>query len=311
MKTFLFIALSIAGSLSFAKNHTQFGVLEYKVSQATYASEHIQNAGLAVLKLDYNQRLVSLKIERRFHCPEGRVCAMVMPPPLIVELPIVSVTKDSCGIRTVTAKKDYRPVDGALELITIIDPSQMTCETFAVVHHEATYTTSYFDHFKSQNVVSESKMILSLKNVTQPGVEEPLFETSMAPPVLIKYVQNSGFSPRPSIRTMFIDVTGRVIEHVQDLRSQKSTVTEVAQLSSASLQNLKKKMATIPADSKMIDENDGEPRCTDAPSSTLSIRIENQDKPIYRTEGCHKHSVHEGEVERLFDIIMAFISLTY
>ena len=129
MKSLLFIVLSLTSTLGFAKADLA-GVLEFKIAQAQYSSEHVQNAGEATLKLDYNQKQVSLKIERRFFCPEGRACAMVMPVPLIVELPIVSVKADNCGILTVVAKKDSRPADGSLEVITVTDPSRMTCKTF-------------------------------------------------------------------------------------------------------------------------------------------------------------------------------------
>jgi hypothetical protein len=71
---------------------------------------------------------ITLNLPRAYHCPPGRMCAMVMPAPLNIDLPLVSAEQGSCGERIYVAQRDSRPVDGALQTITVTDHSRSTCE---------------------------------------------------------------------------------------------------------------------------------------------------------------------------------------
>lgn len=166
MKKFLFGFGLLVNAVSFAAlpSEKAQGVLEYKVTEATYSSGHVQNATRAQLILNYDKAEVSLNIDVAFHCPDGRICAQIMPVSMRIELPVISVITDGCGVRTVTAQLDQRPTDGTLQQIKISDPSEMNCKIGGVVP-KATYTTFYVELHNGKTVVNQSKMLLALKTV--------------------------------------------------------------------------------------------------------------------------------------------------
>lgn len=167
MKSLLLAITFLLGMVTSAAEFAQKaqGVLEYKVTQARYASVHVQNASRASLVLNYDKSEVFLNIEVAFHCPDGRICAQVMPVSIQVALPIISIKTDNCGIRTVTAQLDRRASDGDLQQIKISDPSEMTCRTFVAVQPKATYTTIYVDRFDGNTITDQSTMLLALKSI--------------------------------------------------------------------------------------------------------------------------------------------------
>lgn len=311
----LFLAITfLIGAVSTAAESTEKaqGVLQYKVTEAKYASVHVQNATRAQLVLNYDKSEVSLNIKVAFDCPDGRICAQVMPVPVQVELPIVSVQTDMCGIRTVTAMRDSRPVDGELQQIKIIDPSKMTCRTFVAVQPKATYVTSYFDRLDGVTVTNKSTMLLSLQAVKDGNFESlGILETSLAPAILVKYVIGSGFSPNPTVQTLYVDQIGRVVNTVKVLRTGQIKTTVLAELTADGLKNLKEKINSIPADAKLVDANEGEPRCTDAPTSTISVRVKYQDVVVFERAGCHNLSVETSSAYELREIMQGLVSLTH
>lgn len=310
----LFLAITfLMGAVSTAADSEKKaqGVLQYKVTGAKYASAHVQNATRAQLVLNYDKAEVSLNIKVAFNCPDGRVCAQVMPVPVQVELPIISIDTDMCGIRTVLAELDNRPADGELQQIKIVDPSQITCRTFVAVQPKATYITSYYDRLDGQTVTNKSTMLLSLQAVKGGNLEtQGLLEISLAPPILVKYVLNSGFSPNPTIQTLYVDKVGRVVNTVKVLRTGQVKTTVVAELTADGLKNLKDTVASVPVDAKLVDANEGEPRCTDAPSSAISVRVENQDVVVFQRAGCHNFSVETSSAYELRDLMQGLLSLT-
>lgn len=187
MKNLFLTITFLIGAISTAAESAKKaqGVLQYKVTEAKYAFVHVQNATRAQLILNYDNLEVSLNIKVAFHCPDGRICAQVMPVPIQVELPIIDIETDMCGIRTVTAMLDGRPADGELQQIKIIDPSKMTCRTFVAVQPKATYVTSFYDRLDGKTVTNKSTMLLALQAVNGDHLElDGPLETSLAPAVL-------------------------------------------------------------------------------------------------------------------------------
>ena len=308
--TLLIGAFSIAAEPASAPKAQ--GVLQYKVTEAKYASVHVQNATRAELVLNYDKLEVSLNIKVAFHCPDGRICAQVMPVPVQIELPIVGIETDMCGIRTVTAMLDDRPADGELQQIKIIDPSKMTCRTFVAVQPKATYVTSFYDRLDGKTVTNKSTMLLSLQAVKGENLESvSMLESSLAPAILVKYVIGSGFSPNPTLQTLYVDQIGRVVNTVKVLRTGQVKTTVLAELTADGLKNLNEKINDIPADAKMVDANEGEPSCMDAPTSTISVRVQNRDVAVFQRTGCHNLINETSSAYELRDMMFGFISLSY
>ncbi len=312
MKNLVLVITFFIGAVSTAAESTKKaqGVLQYKVTEAKYASVHVQNATRAQLVLNYDKLEVSLNIKVAFHCPDGRICAQVMPVPVQVKLPIVSVQTDLCGIRTVTALLDGRPVDGELQQIKIIDPSNMTCRTFVAVQPKATYVTSFYDRIDGITVTNQSTMLLALQAIKGGSLEsDGILETSLAPAILVKYVIASGFSPNPTIQTLSVDQVGRIVNSVKVVRTGQVKTTVLAELTAEGLKHLNEKINSIEVDAKMVDANEGEPSCMDAPTSTISVRVKNRDVAVFQRTGCHNLIVETSTAYNLRDIMFGFISL--
>ena len=313
MENLFFAGIFFLSIYSFGDNQkSSQGIVEYKVTQATYSSVHVQNATRAQLILNFDKSEVELNIQVAFRCPEGRICAQVMPVPVSVELPIVSVKTDSCGVRVVEAQLDNRSADGELQNIEIVDPSHITCETLGLISPKATYTTSYTDHRNGQTVVNQSKMLLSLEFVRgsqKTKLEEN--ESALSSAVLVKYVIGSGFSPNPREQTLSVDKSGRVINTIKNLRNAQVTTTQLAQFSLEGLKNLNDKIAAVPLDLKLVDENEGEPKCLDAPSSSIIVSTENREVVIAQRASCHNFVAQISSTYDLRDLMLGLVSLTY
>lgn len=156
MKQLFFAAALLVSATSFATT----GIKSYVVTKATFAASHVVNPGRGNVVLNYDTSTITLEVQKLTPCKPGQLCSQIAYMPLFVELPITSIETDSCGIRRVTASKDQRPVDGDLQTITVIDPSEMTCQTFVAVLPEATYETNYVDRRNGKDVVDTSKMTL-------------------------------------------------------------------------------------------------------------------------------------------------------
>lgn len=89
-------------------------------------------------------------------CPAGMFCAAVLVPHVIT-LPLKSQTTDQCGNTTFIAKRDMRPVDGALEQIAVTDHTDNKCPTFVALPATGiTYETSIYDRINGAQVSTYS-----------------------------------------------------------------------------------------------------------------------------------------------------------
>lgn len=87
---------------------------------------------------------VTLRLDPAWSCPPNALCAMMMPPPIFLTMPIVNTIEDRCGSVITTARVDERPVDGNLAELTIVDHSNSICN-FAIAATEIEYRTSFYD----------------------------------------------------------------------------------------------------------------------------------------------------------------------
>jgi hypothetical protein len=86
-----------------------------------------QNIGRADLMIDKEERLVRIVIQQPLSCPVGAMCAMVMPEPVVIELPITYMGVPFCGGRVIVAEENKLPADGMLKRIEILDNNGSNC----------------------------------------------------------------------------------------------------------------------------------------------------------------------------------------
>jgi hypothetical protein len=83
----------------------------------------IEGGSMVLDRLNGN---VVLSLEPRSTC-SGEVCAAVLPQPVVMQLPIVSTSKDECGRTVIRAGSPLATRFAARRLIEIVDASQAEC----------------------------------------------------------------------------------------------------------------------------------------------------------------------------------------
>ena len=111
--------------------HQAAGLTHLNFAEGSPLAQRNINGGQ--IQLDYTTSEVTLTLYPSFHCPEGAFCAMMMPAPVIVTLPLVDRQVDTCGNVHYTAKKDLRTVDGINEEIVVSDNRGNRCLTFVAL----------------------------------------------------------------------------------------------------------------------------------------------------------------------------------
>lgn len=127
-----------------------------------------------------------------------------------------------------------------------------------------------------------------------------LSTTTFAADELARYERNAGFSPRSGSEALTIDTEGRVEFNSEyfDRRSGRYEIrrVEVARLDRGLINGLRASLRQIHA-RDLRDEQEGQPRCTDAPSYWFSVVKNGEAIRIGGQEGCH-HFVNETAVAR-------------
>jgi hypothetical protein len=161
MKLFSFAAALLLSTVALAET----GSRTFEVKNARWDSKlNVEQNANGLMHVDYDAQTVSLTVPRRMpRCPRDMACIQVMPSPMIVQLPITDIKTDSCGIRTVVALKDQRPVDGILQKIKLVDASDATCQFFRAPDQPASYQTRAYDRMSSREIKTNSTMMLVLK----------------------------------------------------------------------------------------------------------------------------------------------------
>lgn len=145
-------------------------IQRYQPVLATIHPDHVARPGQTTFEINETTNTVKMQINREWYCPPNAVCAMVMPAPLIVELPVVAVKEKGCGIREFTALEDKRPVDGALRLIKIEDDSQSKCAYVRAPELKALYLTKFYPRMEGKEVTIKSTFKLKRANSSEPEV---------------------------------------------------------------------------------------------------------------------------------------------
>lgn len=83
-----------------------------------------------------------------------RRCLRPTPAPVTFDYPVLQVARDkSCGVTTITAGIDKRPVDGAFRKIEIRDPGTSFCQTLVLDPLQATLSSTHWDRLGGGEVM--------------------------------------------------------------------------------------------------------------------------------------------------------------
>jgi hypothetical protein len=120
-----------------------------------------------------------------------------------------------------------------------------------------------------------------------------------------------GFEMNPYRKSLILDSSGQLVLRVQSFRTNISTEKIVGQLSSAQVSHILNNMIeTLDPQLPLVDDKEGQPQCTDAPSFTVTIFYSNgQNKMINRRAGCHEWSVRSQQAASLTDFALYYLNL--
>src|SRR5688572_22956386 len=99
--------------------------------------------------------------------------------------------------------------------------------------------------------------------------------------------KSPGFEINPTEATLTVDDSGAVILETLELRTGIKKVELIAAFSPRVISEISREISSIDAAELLIDENEGEPMCTDIPGYSVEAMISGQSKTIYHAHSCH------------------------
>lgn len=113
------------------------------------------------IKIDFLNQVIQLDITTMdtVHCPDGAMCILGFIPRVeTIELPIVEVQNDYCGIVTYIASIDGTEVDAPVETLTVSDFSNLTCRDRRILVEEDQKTMIHYKtEYLRTNTLEESR----------------------------------------------------------------------------------------------------------------------------------------------------------
>lgn len=126
MKKILLVTILLLNQSVFAVSEETSQKLFANITMFNIGHDFIQGTNVGEVVIDLQQKQIALNLIVTPTCDAGMLCAMILPEPTVIEVPLVSVTNDGCGDKY-TAEIDKTPVDGLYEKIEVVDYSKSVC----------------------------------------------------------------------------------------------------------------------------------------------------------------------------------------
>ncbi|MGE4130879.1 MAG: hypothetical protein AB7F86_04540 [Bdellovibrionales bacterium] len=134
------IAILLSGANAMALTQSGVSAKLNKFHFAANSALDRKDISYGDVSINLVEKSIKLTLQPAMKCPAGALCAMVMPAPIEVELPLVKAEVGSCHELVYTARKNLMPVDGPLNEIIVIDNSTNYCEVILPAMTEVQYT---------------------------------------------------------------------------------------------------------------------------------------------------------------------------
>jgi hypothetical protein len=186
LKTLAIVSIGLFTSLSQADipmpNKTPKGVITTTIKSLDLdpSDTYFENVIGGNVKIDYNEKNIQLSLYKKFYCPPHQLCAMMMPAPILIELPILEIKRGTCNETITVAQKDDRPVDGIFQSIKITNFQTATCRFFVAPQNTLEITKSFYDRIHGNEVKTHSKMNLNTFKKIESETPTPVLENPEA-----------------------------------------------------------------------------------------------------------------------------------
>ena len=129
-----FITLTSAAHAE-TENYTVSGLLVSEITEMNLEPAHFGSSSFQAGKiiLDRAMLTITLTLKRAMVCPEHQLCAQVMPLPVRITLPIMSVEKNGCGATVYTAHTEINESTRTVQTLQITDNAHQYCNTLIPV----------------------------------------------------------------------------------------------------------------------------------------------------------------------------------
>jgi hypothetical protein len=128
-KLIALLSLTLATVTSHAAaNDAAYSLNTFNIGQGSYVLPDSNSITSGTIEIDRTNKQLKLTLQRRFFCPAGAMCAMVMPAPVEITLPVVYIGSGFCGGVIVNAERNLMRVDGGRVQIEIVDDNGNICE---------------------------------------------------------------------------------------------------------------------------------------------------------------------------------------
>lgn len=129
------------------------------------------------------------------------------------------------------------------------------------------------------------------------------------PFTILEATVSPGFVANPESRDFYLQDDGKLTLEITALRTGQKTVRELGTLSEEAVRSLLARVNAIDPKAKLVDSNEGQPRCTDTPFVSTYAFVKNQRVELTRSAGCHSWALQYGEGASLASYAAFFLNL--
>jgi hypothetical protein len=157
MKRLILIASLIVSTSVFARSLHPDTFAKKATLKTWQFDDNSYLSNLDIIAGDIKVNEVMKKVELMLvddNCPANALC--VRGPLIRIELPLISVEKDSCGVVTYHALSDKMPVDGTRQELIVRDNQLSICEIVYSAHTTIQYNVKFWNRMTRDLIEQES-----------------------------------------------------------------------------------------------------------------------------------------------------------
>lgn len=127
--------------------------------------------------------------------------------------------------------------------------------------------------------------------------------------ILVKATRMPGYEINPESSVLTIDTSGEVKTLVHNYRANEDRVVQVAILSAQTIERIEAEILALPANDELVDQQAGQPLCTDTDSYVTSVSKDGKEVATYRSESCHEWLLRSNGARFTNGLVHALLGL--
>jgi hypothetical protein len=116
-----------------------------------------------------------------------------------------------------------------------------------------------------------------------------------------------GFVANPTVRILTVDSSGTMTLQTRDLRTGTFSLESLADLTPSMMDRIRADLEGIDLSTPLVDQQQGQPMCTDLPSVTVSAVYGAHQIEIKREAGCHEWDLQTAQGLKAAALVLEFL----